>query len=117
MLRDPPPPCRIVSPVCESDWVIEALFRYSYLWARGVSESKKLWVWMDLNSSKIQPKIVKNPGLGGLGVAWGVFGEIWARISRKIVSSYAQEGVGGALSWSKSGSSWPMLALRWRLGA
>ena len=23
----------------------------------------------------------------------------------------------GALSWSKSGPSWPMLALRWRLGA
>jgi len=71
---------------------------------------------MELKSYKIRPEIVKNPGLGGLGVDWGVFSETWARISRKILA-YAQEGVGGALSWSKSGSSWSMLALRWRLGA
>ena len=82
-----------------------------------VSKSKKFWVWMDLKSSKIRPKIVQNPDLGSLGVAWGVFGEIWVRISRKIVAQVRPRGGKEALSWSKSGPSWPMLALRWRLDA
>ena len=72
---------------------------------------------MDLKSAKIRPKIVQNRGLVGLGVAWGVFGEIWLRISRKIVAQVRPRWAKGALSWSKSGPSWPMLALRWRLGA
>ena len=93
------------------------MFRYEHLCARGVSKSKKNVVWMDLKSAKIRPKIVQNRGLGGLGMAWGVFGEIWLRISRKIVAQVRPRRGKGALSWSKSGPSWPMLALRWRLGA
>ena len=52
---------------------------------------------MELKSSKIRPEIVKNPGLGGLGVAWGVFGEIWARISRKIVAQLRPRGGRGSV--------------------
>ena len=48
-------------------------------------------------------------------MAWGVFGEIWLRISRKIVAQVRPRWGKGASSWSKSGPSWPMLALRWRL--
>ena len=72
---------------------------------------------MDLKSFKIRPKIFQNRGLGGLGVAWGVFGEIWLRISREIVAEVRPRRGKAAISWSKSGPSWPMLALRWRLGA
>ena len=70
---------------------------------------------MDVKSYKIRSKIVQNRGLGGLGVAWGVFGKIWLRISRKIVAQVRPRWGKGASSWSKSGPSWPMLALRWRL--
>ena len=49
-------------------------------------------VWL-LTSIKINennglegPKIVQNRGLGGLSVAWDVFGEVWVRISRKILA-------------------------------
>ena len=72
---------------------------------------------MDLKSSKIRFKIVQNRGFGGLGVASGVFGEIWLRISREIVAQVRPRRGKGALRWSKGGPSWPMLALRWRLGA
>ena len=41
---------------------------------------------IDENRGLEEPKIVQNRGLGGLWVAWGVFGEIWVRISRKILA-------------------------------
>ena len=72
---------------------------------------------MDLKSSKIRFKIVQNRGFGGLGVAWGVFGEIWLRISREIVAQVRPRRGKGALRWSKGGPSWSMMALRWRLEA
>ena len=46
-----------------------------------------------------------------------VFGEIWARVSRKIVAQVRPRQGNGPLSWSKSGPCWPMLALRWQLEA
>ena len=49
-------------------------------------------------------------------MAWGVFVEIWVRISRIIVTQVRPRWGKAAISWSKSGPSWPMLALRWRLG-
>ena len=52
---------------------------------------------MDLKSSKIRPKIVQNRGFGGLGVAWGVFGEIWLRISREIVAQVRPRGSRGSV--------------------
>ena len=52
---------------------------------------------MELKSSKIRPEIVKNPGLGGLGVAWGVFGEIWARICQKILAQVRPRGGRGSV--------------------
>ena len=72
---------------------------------------------MYLKSCKIRFRIVQNRGFGGLGVAWGVFGEIWLRISREIVAEVRPRRGKAAISWSKSGPSWPMLALRWRLEA
>ena len=39
----------------------------------GEPTSMKIGVWMNLKSSEIKV-------LGALWVAWGIFGEIWARI-------------------------------------
>ena len=72
-------------------------------------KSKKIRVWMDFKI-KFQVWGV----FGWLGV---VFGEIWARISRKVIAQVRPRQGNGSLSWSKSGPSWPMLALRRRLEA
>ena len=93
------------------------LFWYSYLCAR---EGVKIEETLGLDGPKTVENLTQNrpkSRFGGLGVAWGVFGEIWARISRKIVAQVRPRQGKGAVSWSKSSPSWPMLALRWRLGA
>ena len=46
-----------------------------------------------------------------------IFGETLARISQKVVARRGPRSLKRAPSWSKSGPSWPMLALRSRLGA
>ena len=45
-----------------------------------------------------------------------IFGETLARISQKVVARRGPRSLKRVPSWSKSGPSWPMLALRWRLG-
>ena len=65
---------------------------------------------MVVKSSKIEVR-------GALWVAWYVFGEIRARVFQKIVTRMSPRYVKSALSRGKSGPSWTMLALRWRLSA
>ena len=59
---------------------------------------------IDENRGLDESKIVGNQGIGSLWVAWGIFGEIWARI---FVARMGPRWVKLALSWSKSGQVGP----------